>query len=254
MNIVTEIKEWQAIRTRLGNQTIGFVPTMGNLHAGHLSLCARAKADNEITVVSIFINPTQFNQPQDFTSYPRTLEQDIIMLDSNGIDFLIHPNTENMYPDNYQLQVSETAESLILEGAYRPGHFNGVLTIVLKLLHLVQPTHAYFGEKDYQQLLLIRKMAASLFLPAKIVACPTIRGTGALALSSRNSRLSPQQYEKALKFPQLLHSALNTAKIAEELITLGFKVDYITERWQRRLGAVWIDDIRLIDNIPNDLV
>src|SRR5580765_2715760 len=151
MNIVTEINQWQSLRKKLANKTIGFVPTMGNLHAGHISLCQRSKAENEITVVSIFVNPTQFNQPEDFAHYPRTLAEDQAMLSAEQIDFLLLPNNQALYPDNYEIQITETELSKKLEGEFRPGHFSGVLTVVAKLFNLVQATRAYFGEKDYQQ-------------------------------------------------------------------------------------------------------
>lgn len=250
MNIVSNLREWQDIRKKLNHQSIGFVPTMGNLHDGHLSLCQRAKRENEITVVSIFINHTQFNNQSDFDLYPRTMEADQALLEKQKIDYLILPSAADIYPDNYEIMVSEKNISHQLEGEYRPGHFDGMLTIVLKLLNLVQPTRSYFGEKDYQQLLLIKKMASALFLSTEIIACPTLRAIDGLALSSRNSRLSSAQREHAVHFPTLLNSELNTAEITEKLTELGFKVDYIIEKWQRRLGAVWLDDIRLIDNIP----
>jgi pantoate--beta-alanine ligase len=250
MNIVTKIEDWQAIRKQLIGKTIGLIPTMGNLHAGHLSLCQRSQAENDITVISVVVNPTQFNQPEDFKLYPRTLEADKISLAAYDIDFLLCPNPADIYPDNYEVQVSEIELSRELEGAYRPGHFSGMLTIVLKLLNLVQPTRAYFGEKDYQQLLLVKKMVSALLLPIDIVGCETVRANDELALSSRNNRLNPQQREKAANFPRLLQSSLSTEAISEQLISLGFNVDYITEKWQRRLGAVWLDEIRLIDNIP----
>lgn len=249
MNIVSEIKEWQNIRKTLVGKTIGFVPTMGNLHAGHLSLCQKSVAENEITVASIFINPTQFNQAQDFELYPRTLDQDIEQLQSQKIDYLFVPNVKDMYPDDYQVRVTETELSAVLEGEFRPGHFNGMLTVVLKLLNLMQPTRAYLGEKDYQQLLLIRKMAQALFLPTEIIACKTVRANDSLALSSRNSRLNPEQRQKAARFPQLLAGSQSSETIAEQLKALGFTVEYIAEKWQRRLGAVWLDGVRLIDNI-----
>lgn len=249
LNIVTEIKIWQTIRSDLQNKTIGFIPTMGHLHAGHMSLCERSKKENDITMVSIFVNPTQFNQAQDFDLYPRTIEQDQAMLAALSVDYLLLPNVQDMYPDQYQLQVTETHLSQTLEGEHRPGHFNGMLTVVLKLLNLAQATRAYFGEKDYQQLLLIKKMAQALFLPTDIVACPTLRAEDGLALSSRNSRLTAEQRQKATHFPRLLQSALSTEEISQALVALGFKVDYIVDKWDRRLGAVWLDDIRLIDNI-----
>jgi pantoate--beta-alanine ligase len=206
MNIVTNTKEWQQIRKQLQSKSIGFIPTMGHLHAGHLSLCQRARIENEIIVASIFVNPTQFNQTSDFDLYPRTLEDDIKILESNQVDYLFLPDAKDIYFDDYQLRVSETELSLELEGEFRPGHFNGMLTVVLKLLNLMQATHAYFGEKDFQQLLLINKMKSALFIPTEIVACKTIRAEDGLALSSRNSRLNAEQRSKAIHFPRLLQS------------------------------------------------
>jgi pantoate--beta-alanine ligase len=249
MNIVSELKEWQALRKKLGDTSIGFVPTMGHLHAGHLSLCKRAMQENTVTVVSIFINPTQFNSLDDFTAYPRTLEQDKILLAGQGVDYLFLPDKQSLYPDDYQVQVEETQLSQILEGAYRPGHFKGMLTVVLKLLNLVQPQKTYVGEKDYQQYLLIQKMAQALFLSTEIIACQTVRNEQGLALSSRNSRLSPEQQEKAARFAQCLKQGLTLDGIKQELNDLGMSIDYIAEHWGRRLGAVCIDNVRLIDNI-----
>jgi pantoate--beta-alanine ligase len=249
MNIVSNLNEWLDIRKNLTNKTIGFVPTMGHLHTGHLSLCQRAHNENDITVVSIFVNPTQFNQAKDFNVYPRTLEQDQELLVTSKVDYLLLPKQSEIYADNYQIQINETELSTELEGAFRPGHFNGMLTIVLKLMNLTQPSRAYFGEKDYQQLLLIKKMVAALFLPVDIVSCPTVRAEDGLALSSRNSRLTDTQRQKATYFAQLLQSSNTLEKITEQLKLHGFQVDYIAEKWQRRLGAVWLDDIRLIDNI-----
>ena len=249
MNIVTSILEWKKIRKKLENKSIGFIPTMGNLHAGHLSLCQRASIENEITVVSIFVNQTQFNNQSDFTSYPRTIDQDKNLLQTEKIDYLLLPSIDEMYADHYQFQIHEKNLSNELEGEHRPGHFNGMLTIVLKFLNLVSPTKSYFGEKDYQQLLLVKKMVESLFLQTEIIACETIRAEDGLALSSRNSRLTKDQREFATHFPKLLHSDLTITEVKNQLTALGFKVDYIAEKWQRRLGAVWIDNIRLIDNI-----
>ncbi len=245
MNIVTNLKEWKTIRQSLNSKTIGFIPTMGNLHDGHLSLCEKSKADNEITVVSIFVNPTQFNQKKDFANYPRTVDLDCKKLD---VDFVLLPEKNEIYFDNYEIQLTETNLSLDLEGQFRPVHFTGMLTIVLKLLNLIHANRAYFGEKDYQQLLLVKKMVEALFIPTEIIGCETIRAEDGLALSSRNSLLNKNQREKAKLFPQLLNSNLSAHDITEQLISLGFKVDYIVEKWQRRLGAVWLDDVRLIDN------
>lgn len=250
MNIVTEISEWLALKKQLSNKNMGFIPTMGHLHDGHLALCRRSKAENEISVVSIFVNPTQFNQSDDFEKYPRTTAQDVDRLNSCEIDYLFCPKAEDIYKDNYEVQVTETHISQVLEGEHRPGHFNGMLTVVLKLLNIIQPSRAYFGEKDYQQLILVKKMVQALFLPIEIIACQTIRAEDGLALSSRNSRLNQNQRQRAALFPDHLKNTRNTKEAAEQLISLGFKVDYIDEKWERRLGAVWLDDIRLIDNFP----
>lgn len=249
MNIVTALNEWQMIRRKLMGKTIGFAPTMGNLHAGHLSLYERSQCDNDITVASIFINPTQFNRPDDFAHYPRTLEQDLALLEKQGVDYVLCPTADALYHDHYTIQIHDTALSHELEGAHRPGHFTGMLTIVLKLLNLVQATHAYFGEKDYQQLLLVKHMVAALFVPTQIIGCETVRAHDQLALSSRNTRLSPLQRQTAAHFPRLLMSDIAIEYMTEQLVALGFRIDYIAEKWQRRLGAVWLDDIRLIDNI-----
>lgn len=248
MKILTKLEEWQAIRARISNKTIGFVPTMGNLHTGHLSLCRRSVAENEITVASIFVNSTQFNDARDFAGYPRTLAQDKALLLTCKVDYVLIPEFADMYPDNYAMKVTEDNLSAELEGAFRPGHFNGMLTVVLKFLNLVSPTHAYFGEKDYQQLLLIKQMVQALFLPVKIVACETIRNESGLALSSRNKKLNAH-ITTASHLHRLLTSAKTTDEIIEELHALGFKVEYIAERWGRRLGAVVLNGVRLIDNV-----
>lgn len=249
INTVTRINEWREIRKKLAAQKVGFIPTMGHLHKGHLSLCKRSINENDITVVSIFVNPTQFNQTSDFELYPRTTEADIKLLEAENVDYVFLPHPADMYPDHYQIQITETELSTDLEGKYRPGHFNGMLTIVMKLLNLVQPTRAYLGEKDYQQLLLVKKMAVALFLPMEIIGCETVRAEDGLALSSRNSRLNAEQRQKAAHLPRLLHSSLSPEQITTELTALGFKVDYVADKWQRRLAAVYLDDIRLIDNI-----
>ncbi|VVC76445.1 Pantothenate synthetase [Aquicella siphonis] len=249
MNIVTEIRHWRSLRQQLHGRQTGLVHTMGNLHDGHLSLCRRSLKENDVTVAAIFINPTQFNRADDFELYPRTLDQDKIRLSEQGVDYLLLFNAEQLYPDHYQIQVSETEISRVLEGEFRPGHFTGMLTIVLKFLNLVQPTRSYYGEKDYQQLQLIRKMADALFLPVEIIGCETVRAHDGLALSSRNSRLTDEQRDRAKHFPALLQSGLDPEEIAAQLTRRGFKVDYIADQWQRRLGAVWLDQVRLIDNV-----
>lgn len=249
MNIVTDLTAWRQIRKQLDGRQVGFVPTMGNIHAGHLALCERSRNENDVTVVSIFVNPTQFNQLSDYDKYPRTQEADCELLSQAGVDFVFSPSAEAMYPDGYQVKVDESDLSLMHEGEFRPGHFSGMLTVVLKLLNLVQPMRVYFGEKDYQQLLLVKKMVQALFLPVDVIACETVRDADGLALSSRNSRLNAVQRKQATLLPKLLMSDLSLDAITAELTANGFNVEYICEQWNRRLGAVWLGDVRLIDNV-----
>jgi len=249
MNIVTDPSAWQQIRKSFNTKSIGFVPTMGHLHAGHQHLYERSLAENEITVASLFINPTQFNQESDYANYPRTIEHDCEILAALNVDYVFMPETKAMYPDDYQFKIEETQLSKELEGEFRPGHFTGMLTIVLKLLNLIQPTRAYFGEKDFQQLLLIKKMVSALFIPVDIIACETVRAPDGLALSSRNSRLNEKQRKLAASFPEILQRTKTPQEATEQLHLKGFKVEYVTEKWGRRLAAIWLDDVRLIDNI-----
>jgi pantoate--beta-alanine ligase len=249
MEIFYELSEWQRHRASLTqDQSIGFVPTMGNLHAGHLSLIQRSQTENTRTLVSLFVNPTQFNNAEDFVNYPRTLDEDIAYLSENGVDYCLIPKPELIYHDEFRYQVHETPLSEQYEGAHRPGHFTGVLTIVMKLLQLAQPNRAYFGEKDYQQLLLIRGMANAFFLPAEIIGCPIVREDNGLAYSSRNNRLSPTAKKLAIEFAQRFKQATSVAAAEQALSELDLSVDYV-EEWQgRRFAAVTIDGIRLIDN------
>lgn len=249
MNIVSTLKAWRECRFQSSGLQWGFVATMGNLHDGHLALCERSLNENDKTVVSIFVNPTQFNQADDFNAYPRTLEEDRQKLTAIGVDVLLTPSPEELYADAYSMQVNETTLSRVLEGEHRPGHFTGMLTIVMKLFNWVQAHHAYFGEKDYQQYLLVKKMVEALFMPVHVIPCETLRAQDGLALSSRNARLSEQARLLAPAFPRLLQSNKTPEEITQALVALGFKVDYIAEQWGRRLGAVWLDNVRLIDNV-----
>ena len=250
MQVINSIKEWQQIKKTLNNITIGFVPTMGNLHHGHSSLMERSVSDNNLTILTIYINPTQFNHKEDLANYPKTLEKDQILAKNLGVDYLILPSYEEIYPDNYNFRVTENSEySLMLEGASRTGHFTGVLTIVLKLLLITSPTRVYFGEKDYQQLHLVREMAKAFLLDTEIISCPTIRNEDGLPLSSRNNRLSEIELKKAALFPELLSSNLVSSAVKTELESVGFMVYYIEEYEGRRFGAVKLWNVRLIDNI-----
>jgi pantoate--beta-alanine ligase len=230
--------------------SLGYVPTMGALHEGHLALVERSRTENDRTLVSIFVNPTQFDDPADLDAYPQTLERDLAILDAAGVDFVLLPRADEMYADGFRYRVSETELSTTLEGVHRPGHFDGVLTVVLKLLNIAAAERAYFGEKDWQQLRLVRGMADTFFLPTTIVACPTIRESTGLALSSRNARLTARDRERAATLHRVLRSAATTNDAIDELTTAGFAVDYVADRDGRRLAAVRLAGVRLIDNVP----
>jgi len=192
---------------RLSHTTIGFVPTLGALHEGHLSLIRRARESDGIVVVSIFLNPTQFAASEDLDRYPRTPEHDITLLRSEGVDVLFMPSVEEMYPVGFETRVDVGRLGDVWEGEHRPGHFAGVATVVAKLLGIVRPTHAYFGQKDAQQLAVVRRLVRDLNLPVHIVGCPTIREADGLAMSSRNVYLTPEERRAAT----ILYRALTTA-------------------------------------------
>lgn len=246
--VIRSVAEWKIVRSALQNKTLGFVPTMGALHAGHQSLIERSLRENDRTAVSIFVNPTQFNERSDYERYPRNDEQDIGLLKELGVHYVFMPDYHALYPDDFTVQISEHEISKVMEGISRPGHFNGVLTIVMKLFSLILPTRAYFGEKDYQQYLVVKKMAEAFFLPLEIIPCPTVRAADGLALSSRNALLSAEERSRAVLFPRLLKSS-ETAQVAVVMLqNAGFEVDYVEERWGRRFGAVRLGKVRLIDN------
>ncbi len=201
---------------RLKSRTIGLVATMGALHEGHISLVKRSKSENDITVVSIFVNPTQFSPGEDFAQYPKETESDIQKLKDAGVDTLFMPDASQMYPEGFSTSISVDSLSSKLCGAFRPGHFNGVATVVCKLLNTAKPARAYFGQKDYQQSLIIRRMTSDLNIDCEIVVCPIIRESDGLAKSSRNSYLSAQQRDAAL----VIYRALNAGA---ELILSGAK-------------------------------
>lgn len=195
MQVVTTIADLRAALAphRLAGRSIGFVPTMGYLHGGHMALVDRARAGNDVVVASIFVNPLQFAPTEDLGRYPRDLPHDISMLERHRCDLLFAPAVEEMYPEPMQTMVDVTGLSGLLEGERRPGHFRGVATVVAKLFGIVQPTRAYFGEKDYQQLLVIARMTADLSLPIGIVGVPTVRDPDGVACSSRNVFLRPEE-------------------------------------------------------------
>lgn len=248
MKIFKSLKEWRATRQQLTGE-IGFVPTMGALHAGHAALLKRSRRENAISVLSIFVNPTQFNDKNDYDKYPNTFAADVRLAEESGVDYILYPEASDIYRDDYRFKMSENQLSHILEGEFRPGHFDGVLTVVLKLFHLIEPTRAYFGEKDFQQLKLIEAMVQALFMPLQVVACETLREADGLAMSSRNVRLSPQAREKAPLIAKYLFSNLSNDEVKVKLSDAGFEVEYIAHELGRRLCAAKIEGVRLIDNV-----
>lgn len=227
MRVVKTISELKSLISgyKQENKTVGLVPTMGALHAGHKSLVDRARKENDIVVVSVFVNPTQFNNKQDLVTYPRTEERDCALLEAAGCDVVFMPAVEEVYPepDNRQFDLGAVAE--VMEGAHRPGHFNGVAQIVSKLFSFVEPDRAYFGEKDFQQIAVIRKMVQLEGFKLQIVACPIKRDDDGLALSSRNVRLTAEQRQLAPNIYRVLKESCNFAKSHTVAETEKFVVD-----------------------------
>lgn len=249
--VVSTVAAWRKLRAdpALAGKTIGLVPTMGALHSGHRSLLERARSENDIVVLTVFVNPTQFDDPSDLEKYPRDLSRDIEF--TRGLaDYVFAPaSADELYPNGYSYRVTETDLSRRWEGTHRPGHFDGVLTVVLKLLNVIQARRAYFGEKDWQQLQLVRGMVADLFVPVEIVGCPTVRDDDGLALSSRNVRLSTAGRSRAARFPAILRQASDATTAAAWLRADGFTVDYVEDHGGRRLAAIRTEGVRLIDNV-----
>lgn len=272
---VAEMQAW-SLKTLRRGASIGFVPTMGALHTGHLSLVSRSVRENDVTVVSIFVNPLQFGPKEDFKKYPRTVSRDLALLKKARVDVVFLPSTDEMYAASPATTISVPALDSLLEGASRPGHFTGVATVVAKLFHITQATRAYFGLKDYQQVRVIQTMVQDLNLPIHIVGCPTWREPDGLAGSSRNRYLSKAERQEAVKLYQALF--LGRELVSEKIMTQTsplrnrllqiFKriprcrVDYIQvvdpvtlqplKRIRRPallMAAVWIGKTRLIDNL-----
>lgn len=277
MKIIHTIKDLQTELSELKAQgkKVGLVPTMGALHAGHASLVKRSVNENEVTVVSVFVNPTQFNDKNDLVKYPRTLDADCKLLEACGATYAFAPSVEEMYPEPDTRQFSYAPLDTVMEGAFRPGHFNGVCQIVSKLFEAVKPHRAYFGEKDFQQLAIIREMVRQMQFDLEIVGCPIVREEDGLALSSRNARLSAEERENALKISQTLfksrtfaatHTVSETLKFVEDAITAvpGLRLEYFeivdgntlqkVDNWNQTsyvVGCITVfcGDVRLIDNI-----
>ena len=277
MKVIHTIKDLQAELSVLKAQgkKVGLVPTMGALHAGHASLVKRSVNENEVTVVSVFVNPTQFNDKNDLVKYPRTLDADCKLLEACGATYAFAPSVEEMYPEPDTRKFSYAPLDTVMEGAFRPGHFNGVCQIVSKLFEAVKPHRAYFGEKDFQQLAIIREMVRQMQFDLEIVGCPIVREEDGLALSSRNARLSAEERENALKISQTLfksrtfaatHTVSETLKFVEDAIAAvpGLRLEYFeivdgntlqkVDNWNQTsyvVGCITVfcGDVRLIDNI-----
>lgn len=211
MQVCRTIAEFREKRAFLLG-TVGFVPTMGYLHEGHLSLVEAAKSQNEHVAASIFVNPAQFNNPADLAAYPRTEERDLAVFQDAGVELVLMPSADEVYPPHFQTYVNVEKITQPLEGEHRPGHFKGVATVVAKLFNIVQPARAYFGQKDAQQVAVIKQMVRDLNIPVEIVVCPTLRESDGLAMSSRNARLSSEERKAAV----VLHKALTAAELAYE--------------------------------------
>ncbi len=253
MKVIDDMQAWRELRRQLRG-SVGFVPTMGALHDGHASLLRRSKGMDDVTVLSIYVNPTQFNDPDDLANYPDTLDRDLEVAADLGVDYVLLPAYADLYSDGYRYRVEETEFSATLCGANRPGHFTGVLTVVMKLLNLVRPHRAYFGKKDYQQYLLVKDMCETFFMDVQIVGCETVRECDGLAMSSRNKLLDRKGRIAAGQFNAALQAEGSDADVAANLRQNGFAVDYVETRGDRRFGAIVVacgeNTVRLIDNVP----
>ena len=274
-NTILAIQNYLKSQQRLG-KSIGFVPTMGALHAGHISLIERAKTDNHLTVCSIFVNPTQFNNPEDLKKYPRTLENDCKMLQSAGCNVVFAPSAEEMYENLPQLRMDFGNLETVMEGKFRAGHFNGVGIVVAKLFNIIKADKAYFGLKDLQQVAVIRQMVRDLSFDLTVIPCPTLREIDGLAMSSRNTRLSPEARILAPQIYQVLNFAkqkLESGATSKEMQTAvnqhfmqypAFELEYFeasdfdtlkpieaknTTGKTALCIAAFLDGVRLIDNI-----
>ncbi|MEM6297517.1 MAG: pantoate--beta-alanine ligase [Bacteroidota bacterium] len=275
MQVFTHLNEWQEVRSQISG-SLGFVPTMGALHEGHASLVKRSKLENDFTVCSIFVNPLQFDKKEDLQNYPRTFESDQAILESLGCDFLIYPTPETMYPSPVRLKFDFGKLETEMEGRFRTGHFSGVAVVVAKLFHLAQPTRAYFGQKDWQQYLIIRQLAQDLSFPLEVIPCPIIREKDGLAMSSRNLRLTNEQRSIAPKIYEVLQAAQKELKMSHDMQEVeqnalkklsqidGFEPEYFSAVDAYTLEplekievntevllatAVYLRPIRLIDNL-----
>lgn len=259
MKVVRTVAELRSEieRVRIPSGEIGFVPTMGFLHQGHLSLVEKSGLENQLTVVSIYVNPSQFNEASDFEAYPRNEEQDLLLLESSACDLVFIPSVEEIeclpLPSVVDLEGLED----VMEGLHRPGHFKGVVEVVYRLFYAVNPNKAYFGEKDFQQLMVIQKMVKDCGLAILIIGCPVFREKNGLAMSSRNSRLSTEGLLQASLIHQTISDkCLTVEDMKTTLEQKSFDVEYVEEynflNEKRLFVAAWLEGVRLIDNIALD--
>jgi pantoate--beta-alanine ligase len=238
------VRTIEQVRAELSGE-VGLVPTMGAFHGGHLSLLRAARAENETVVVSLFVNPAQFSPTEDLDRYPRDEERDLRLAEAEGVDLVFAPSADELYPPGYQTWVEVEQLSNLLEGAARPGHFRGVATVCLKLFNIVRPRRAYFGQKDAQQVAVVKRMAGDLNLDLEIRVLPTVRDADGLALSSRNAYLSPEEREAARALPRALGAR-------DRSLLNGLEVEYFEEAdFEPRVlaAAVRVGSTRLIDNV-----
>lgn len=236
ISVITRTDDMQAAMSIVhrGGKKIGFVPTMGALHEGHLSLVDASTAECDFTVASIFVNPTQFGPGEDFEKYPRDIDSDVALLKERGVDMVFAPEVDEMYPENSCTYVQLDGIALPLEGKFRPGHFRGVATIVLKLFHAVNPDRAYFGQKDYQQTLVVKRMVADLLVPVEIRVCPIVREPDGLAMSSRNAYLDEETRQHALVVPKCL-----------------LKIEAMIAAGERDVATLLLAARAMFDDVPN---
>ncbi len=252
MIVARTVADVRAALARRRDGTVGLVPTMGALHAGHLALLAGARARCETVVMSLFVNPAQFGEPADLNGYPRDETRDLELVRGAGVDVVFAPSAAEMYPPGYQTWVEVTELGAQLEGEHRPGHFRGVATVCLKLFTIVRPDLAFFGQKDAQQVEVLRRMIADLHLELELVVVPTVREADGLALSSRNAHLSSEERERSLALPRALATG-DPATAREILEAAGLDVDYVEVAPftpPTLAAAVRVGTTRLIDNVP----
>jgi pantoate--beta-alanine ligase len=246
MKVIEKIKDMKKISKDLimDGKSIGFVPTMGYLHEGHLSLVRRARKENDIVVVSIFVNPTQFGPNEDFDKYPRDTERDLRLLEAENVDFAFIPSVEEMYPEGYATYVIVERLTEVLCGKSRPGHFRGVATVVTKLFNIVKPTRAYFGQKDAQQFRVLKRMVEDLNMDVEMIEAPIVRESDGLAMSSRNVYLSPEERKQAVALFEALNLAKETIEKGERDVE---KIKQIMREWLSKYDKVIIDYIEIVD-------